>query len=380
VNAHSDWSPSSGSIWVNCPASVEVSQLYKEEEDSEASELGTVAHGVLEDSLLFGTEPQHENMEIVEGVELAVDWVHEQLRKNPATKLYIEKRLEWPNTPVWGTTDSVLVTDKLLHIADFKFGWLPVNVDHNVQMLIYLIMAIMEFGERDEYHITVIQPRYYHKDGPIRTYRVTGADVAQIQQQVEWALANRGVFSAGRHCKYCKARGACATFAGWIVPRLNTALEYDITDRHTFSNETIAKLLDFLDLVPGYISAVKQEAFRRALNDRRIGGYKLVKGKAERKVTDEDYIRAKYEEWGMPVEALYDASLVSPLGIENQLKARFRGEGRGVWKQRFEELAPAIQKVQGGLTLVRDVDGRPQFNKGDEFGELPLDTNGDILL
>jgi hypothetical protein len=156
-------------------------------------------------------------------------------------------------------------------------------------------------------------------------------------------------------------------------------MDYDLTDKHTYSNDTIAKMLDFLDMVPGFIKAVKQEAFKRALNDRRIGGRKIVKGKRERSIQDEEFIRNKYKEWGIPLDALYDHSLVTPLSIEKQLKARFKAEGRGVWKKRFEELEPAIKLAQGGLTLVRDTDGRPQFKKGDEFGELPI-TEGEIIL
>lgn len=382
MSDHSNWSPSSGSIWVNCPASVEVSQLYKEDEDSEASEEGTVAHGVLEDSLLLGIDPVHENMDIVEGVELAIAFVNDTLLRYPGVELKIEQRLAVPGTEVWGTADLVAVTPKLLHIADFKYGWLPINVDRNVQMLIYLLAAIMMYGERDEYYITIIQPRYYHKDGPIRTVPVSRDEVNWIRDRIQWATANPGVFQPGTHCKFCKARGACAALAGWMVPRLNKAVAYDITDRHTFSNETLAKLMDFLDIVPGYVSAVKQEAFKRALQDRHIGGYKLVKGKSERKVVDADKLTAKYEHWGIPKEALYEASLVSPLTVENQLKARFKPEGRGKWKEYLDSLVVEgiISKVQGGLTLVRATDGRPQFNKGDEFGELPLDTNGDILL
>lgn len=378
MSDHSVYAPSSASIWLNCPASATVSQLYKED-DTDASNLGTIAHGVLEDYALFGTEPQHPDMEIVEGVELAMAFVNDTLLRYPGVTLYTEKKLEIPNTDVWGTTDLVAVAPSVLHIADYKHGWVPVNVEKNDQMLTYLTAAIAEFGKRDKYIISVIQPRYYHRDGPVRDYLVTQDDLLGFNVRLEWALANPGEFRPGRHCKYCKARGACKALAGWLLPRLNTMMDYELTDKHTFDNALLAKMLDFLDMVPGYISAVRQEAYRRALNDRRIGGYKIVKGKAERKVADEQFIRAKYEEWGIPEGALYDQSLVTPLSIENQLKARFRTEGRGKWKQYWDQLSPAIDISYGSLTLVRDTDGRPQFNKGDEFGELPA-IDGEVIV
>jgi hypothetical protein len=379
MSDHSVYAPSSAGIWLNCPASAQLSELYKEE-DSEASSLGTIAHGVLEDCVTFGTEPQHPDTEIVEGIELALAFVNDTLLRYPGgVTLYVEKRLTIPNTDVWGTADLVAVSPDVIHIADYKHGWVPVDVVRNSQMLTYLAAAIAEFGPRSRYLLSVIQPRYYHKDGPIRTYDVPAVDLMEYAIQLDWSLANPGVFRPGKHCKYCKARGACKALAGFLLPRLNTMMDYDLTDRHTFDNATLAKMLDFLDMVPGYISAVKQEAFKRALQDRRIGGYKIVKGKAERKIADEQAIREKYEEWGIPLEALYDQSLVTPLSIEKQLKARFRSEGRGKWQQYYKQLEPAITIQQGGLTLVRDTDGRPQFNKGDEFGELPQ-VDGEVIL
>lgn len=385
MSDHSDWSPSSGSIWLNCPGSVAVNPLYKEQEDKEditdASNIGTIAHGVLENCLLYDVPAEHEDYEIVEGVELAVEFVHSKILSVPQTTLYVERRLYVPDTPIWGTTDVLGVSPQMIHVADYKHGWVPVDVVKNVQLMLYLLAAIAEFGPRPEYWITVMQPRYLHRDGPTRSYRVTEADLAQLKQAIGWALSNRDKFFAGKHCKYCKVRGACATLAGWLLPRINEFIAYDITNKHTFSNETMAKLLDFVDMVPGWVSAVKQEAFKRALNDRRIGGHKIVKGKAERKVQNEEGLKAKYVEWGIPVDALYEASLVTPLTVEKQLKARFKAEGRGKWQEYMQELVNEgiIGMTFGSLTLVRDVDGRPQFNKGDEFGELPLDS-GDIQL
>lgn len=378
MSDHSVYAPSSASIWLNCPASAYVSQLYKEA-DSEASSLGTVAHGVLEDCVLFGTEPDHPDMEIVEGIDLALAYVNDTLLRYDGATLYVERKLAIPGTDVWGTADLVAVTPELIHIADYKHGWVPVEAARNRQFLTYLYAAIAEFGTRKRYLVSVIQPRYSHIDGPIRTYEVIEADIIEYKQQLDWALSNPSIFEPGKHCKYCKARGACKALADWLEPQLHSMMDYDLTDKHTFDNERIAKLLDFLDIVPGFVSAVRQEAFRRALNDRHIGGYKLVKDKAERKISDEQFIREKYDEWGIPIEALYDQKLATPKTIEDQLKARFRSAGRGMWKNYMQQLSPAITIEQGSLTLVRETDGRQQFNKGDEFGELP-EVNGEVLI
>lgn len=378
MSDHSVYSPSSASEWLHCPASAQASSLEDNEDTAENVE-GEVAHGLLEDALLFGTQVNHPDIEIVEGVELAVDYAQERLRVyGPECKLYVEKRLAIPGTEVWGTTDNLFVSPRILHVADFKYGWLPVEVDNNKQMLCYLAGAIAEFGPREEYYITVVQPRYPHRDGPIRTYKVTAGDLTEFNRQLEWAIANRDVFNAGKWCKYCKANGSCKTLADWLKPLLGSAIELDITNRHRVTDTQLAEMLDFLDIVKGWGNGVRAEAFKRALQSRKIGGYKIVKGKAERKVTNEAFIAEKFEEWGIPREALYEASLVSPLTIEKQLKATYRGHGRGVWKQYYDQLTPAIELVHGGMSLARETDARPQFNKGDEFGQLP--EQGDILV
>lgn len=378
MSDHSVYSPSSASEWLNCPASAEASTL-EDNEDTEDNVLGVEAHRLLENSLLFGITVNHPNMEVIEGVELAVDYAYELLRQyGPECTLYIERRLAIPGTDVWGTVDNLFVSPRVLHVADFKFGWLPVEVDKNKQMLCYLEGAIAEFGEREEYYITVVQPRYPHRDGPIRTYRVTAEDLDEFRAQLRWAIANKGVFNAGKWCKYCRANGSCKTLADWLVPIFGSAIELDITNRHRVTDTKLAELLDFLDIVKGWSSGVRAEAFKRALASRTIGDYKIVKGKAERKVLDENYIRQKYEEWGIPTMALYESKLVSPRTIEDQLKATFRSHGRGVWKKHYDLLETAIGIEYGGMSLVRETDARPVFNKGDEFGALP-DT-GDILL
>ena len=376
---HAEWAPSSASIWLNCPGSIQLNPLYKETGLTDAADLGTLAHGVLEDCITFGTKPQHPDEDINEGVDLALDFVHDVLEKYKKVTIIAEKRLVLPDTPVWGTTDLVAVNDDMIHIADYKHGWVPVNVKMNAQLMTYLAAAIAEYGERKKYKITVIQPKYDHIDGKVRTYEPSQEDVDWHQSEIRYALNNPDKFHAGKHCKYCKARGACKVFAGWLVPRLQTVMYWEISERHTYDNETLAKLLDFLDLVPGFISAVRQEAFKRALNDRAIGGYKIVKGKAERKIVDEEHIKQKYLEIGIPVEALYEASFVSPLTVEKQIKGHYRAKGRNAWKEPWEEISKAIQTERGGMQLVRDIDGRPQFNKGDEFGELPV-QDGDIFV
>lgn len=373
MTQHSDWAPSSMSRILSCPASAEAVKLY-EKEETDASNLGGVAHGILEDCLTFGIEPYHDDIGVVEGVQLAVDYANQRLLK-PRTEMYVEKRLAIPDTPVWGTTDNVFVDPQEIEIVDFKNGYVPVSIKLNAQFMSYLLGAIAEFGERKHYKITVIQPRYDHIDGPIRSYVVSHKDIDWFQQELNWALNNKGKFVAGKHCKYCPVQGACKTFAAWIAPSAATAMFYDLTNIHAVKDETIAQLLDMADLLPGWIKELRKEGMRRIFADKDVDGYKVVDGKVERDWTAdaEAKLPELYSEMGIPSEALYEAKFVHPATAEKHVKATFKGKGK--WVEHWRKVEELITKKKGFPSLVRDIDGRPQFKRGMEFTEL---TDGEI--
>jgi hypothetical protein len=353
---------------LECPASVEVCKLYPNEE-SEASNLGTIAHGILEDLLVFGVEPQHDDLDLIDGVNLAADFAN-QLGEI-GYDLHIEKRLSLADTPVWGTADIVGVAKDALHIADFKFGYLPVDVYKNVQLITYLSGSIEEFGERDLYEITVIQPRYHHSIGPIRTYTVHDNDLQWFRDKLAWAMGNTDKFSAGKHCKYCPARGGCKAFAAYAYSIAGKALYYDLTDAHGVSDKTLAALLDFTDLLPGWRDAVRKEAFKRILADRKIEGYKVVPGAKTRDwvMDSPSQLEALYADLGLPEDAIYEAKLISPATAEKHIKSAFKGKKQ--YEPKLTKLNGLVGEKKGGLVVVKNSDGRMQYRKGMEFEELP---------
>lgn len=372
---HSDWAPSSLARILSCPASAEAVKLFKSEEDNEAANLGTEAAKVLEDCIMFGIEPQHEDVEIVEGIRIALEYVNERIREG--YEIYAEKKLSIPNSPIWGTADVIAVDDRSLEIADYKHGYVPVEVKLNAQLMAYLRGAIYEFGERKKYKITVLQPRYDHRDGPIRSYLVTEVDIEWFDNEVKWAVENQDVFKAGKHCKYCPARGACNTFAVYISNMGHSALAYDLTNSHTFDDNTLARLLDFSDLIPGWINELRKEGLKRIFNNREIPGYKVVTGKVTREWGESapENLPTLYEKHGLPTNAVWERKLASPATVEKHFKAHYK---RQEFKDKWEEVKEYIENKEGGPSLVKDIDGRPKYMRGSEFGELP--ASGDIEL
>jgi hypothetical protein len=381
-----NYPPSSATRYLSCPGSVTVAPLYPED-PSVASDRGDMAHLALAAGLLFEVEPNTPDVDVNESVGLALDWVRERRFEYGADcNLHVEQRLDIPITGEFGTADLVLEAPQILEVADFKNGYVPVDVFMNAQMLSYLIGAIAKYGERKRYRITVIQPNYNHRDGPIRTYDVSNDDIRWFEDELTRAVASKE-FYAGKHCKktYCPHRGTCQTFQAWAID--NAGAAWFPSEVNALSDEQLAESLDYADILHGIRDELRKEAMRRQINmDRRIPGWKLVRSKMAIREFKSDGVISQVADvaraMGATDEDLYDRKFVSVKGIEDFAKkyAQLNKLGRGAWKTLWNnQFAPFVRESVPGLTLEREIDGRPAHRRGGEFGAiLPpagLDTN-----
>jgi hypothetical protein len=142
----------------------------------------------------------------------------------------VESRVAIPRVApeCYGTVDAWLYNDGTLRVVDYKYGWAPVEARDNWQLIAYAAGLLEGRDDRSTaVELTIIQPRPYHRDGPVRTWRVMGADLRpQINQLAHAAgLATSSVgggnhYTTGAWCVGCKARHACpalATLAGVMV-------------------------------------------------------------------------------------------------------------------------------------------------------------------
>lgn len=236
--SHSDLPPSSADKWLECwnwlYTNGQHIERFGEPPTSDAALEGTEAHEVLE-TLLRGSDivaPEfrlpktkvgrakrgeaydHEHYSDLEEV---LDYI----TSRPG-KLYPEARLDygrrWGYANLTGTVDVCLVEEDRITILDLKFGRMVVEVDKdgipNPQLMCYLLGAIEEHGERPNYEIGILQPRAYHKLGPIRTRAVTPAEVLIFDFDAERAIqanyAGTHECTPGDHCrKFCNALPSC---------------------------------------------------------------------------------------------------------------------------------------------------------------------------
>ena len=142
------------------------------------------------------------------------------------SNLRIEKPVHVPriHDDLWGTPDCNIWDVKTLHLHlwDYKFGRRGVEVFENYQMIEYAVGLLDEItggsGLTDQdikITMTIVQPRYYHREGPIRRWTVAASDLrgyANMLHAVEHAaLGSNPTTCTGPHCRDCSARHVCPT-------------------------------------------------------------------------------------------------------------------------------------------------------------------------
>lgn len=236
MSAHAFLAPSSASRWVRCALSASLEAAYPETEASPSSLEGTAAHWVVQ-MLLQGTpvalDMQAPNgvavtQDMLEAAELVRDDILATLGPDWAQYLVIERRVQIPRvhpTHNWGTPDyragSRLNNGRLcLHVWDFKYGHGIVDAIENWQLIDYTAGLLDEAGidglqdQETVVDMVVIQPRAFHRDGPVRRWRVVAADlrghINRLSNQAALAVgANPPAVPTPEGCENCRGRHAC---------------------------------------------------------------------------------------------------------------------------------------------------------------------------
>lgn len=239
---HSILPPSSADIWSKCMGWVAMSQSYPETEETEHQRVGTAAHEVganLIESYARGAmyNPKVGDVtsngvvvddEMLECCEMYADDVRAVMISSGAFAapfLGVEQRLEMPSISEWsfGTSDCFIFDPKnmTLYVWDYKHGHDPVEVFENEQLINYVVGAVHYLKKHtpmtNDADISIVcrivQPRSFHRDGPIREWRTNLAAVLDLSDVLHLAatenMSGTGKAKSGAHCKYCQARHGC---------------------------------------------------------------------------------------------------------------------------------------------------------------------------
>jgi len=223
--------------------------MYSSDEETAAARAGRCAHAVAERIidearriLVTGENftPTFNDMYTLVGPEIDGETVTEDMIAG--ARLYSDdflstvKTLSVHDTPLhtagevalrcprihaesFGTLDRFLYAParRTLILWEYKFGYIVVEPFENWQLINYFsgLLDLLDIVHDAELYVEfrVVQPRAYHRLGPVRTWCTTGgalrAYVNRLEHAATVALGPNPVAQSGPHCKYCPGRHAC---------------------------------------------------------------------------------------------------------------------------------------------------------------------------
>lgn len=253
MTEHSILSPSSFPRLVACPGSRKLEAMFPREE-SEAAAEGILAHECAARELKVSFYKELPNCRpfnwsdevLVSSIELYIEHVAKITGATRDTEisgysksngmhlhevnLHIEERIKIPylHHECFGTPDCWYYDEEKneVHVWDFKYGFKPVEVRENWQLIGYasgvcsLILEKFHDGNKFlaehwdmVFNLHIVQPRARHREGPIRTWSLTRDALRyyenELQTSVQSSFLENPLLEAGSHCTYCKAKSIC---------------------------------------------------------------------------------------------------------------------------------------------------------------------------
>lgn len=374
--SHALLSASGSSRWLTCTPSARLEDKVKDRKSSVYAEEGTLAHEMADAKLrhllgetsakeykvirakLVESELYTETLE--EGVEEYVDYCltlyNEVLKEDPEASATVEEKFDLSEVVPgsFGSCDFNITSYTTLYVTDLKFGkGLKVEAENNSQLKLYGLGAYLKnslISDIQTIVITIVQPRLGH----ISTAVLSASELMEwaegfVKPKAALAWEGKGELVAGDHCRFCKVNSKCRAFAD-----MNLELaKYEFQDPYLLNDEELLNIYSMLDMLTVWANSVKSHVQTEAIkNGKKWPGYKLVEGKSNRYVKNEDDLVTDLVLEGVREEDIYNKKLK---GITDLTKLL----GTKTFKALVE---PHLEKPEGAPTLVPETDKRPELN------------------
>ena len=247
TEVHAPLPPSAAARWVVCHGSAKLeaeAPISATQSNIEAAADGHAAHHFARLALTEGILPSVNDrapngvvadQEMVEAVMLYVQEVFEYLSAK-ADAFQVEQCITIPSVHPdnWGFPDAWIfhagpLRSGILRLFDFKYGHRFVDAFENWQMIDYTAgildkLCAEEVFDRAQITVEmiVVQPRSYHPDGPIRSWRVNAPDLDELINDLRRAaiiakseidhgaeLTDGVSLHVNPECPDCKGRHRC---------------------------------------------------------------------------------------------------------------------------------------------------------------------------
>ena len=376
ANGHALLSASSAHRWLECPPSVQLTADLPDTAGEAAAE-GTLAHRIVEerlDSIIEkGVWPKKSSAKLrmderyrpvmEEHADTMVGYVMDLFDQYSDAVLMSEQRLDFSRwvPDGFGTGDALVSADGVIHVIDYKYGkGVPVYAEDNPQLRLYALGAYEAYDslyDIHEIHTHIVQPRLDSQTTETRTAEglLRWAD-EYVAPRAQLALTGEGEMHPGEWCRFCKVRATCRARAEQQL----ALAQYEFKSPLVLTPEEIGDILGRVDELAKWAKSVKDYALQSAVsNGESFPGWKLVRGRANRKLTDEEEVAGLLLEQGFQPHQIY--SLKGLTDLEEVV-------GK---KKLADLLGDRIVKPEGRPTLAPETDKRQAIthSAADDFAD-----------
>lgn len=390
--SHARFAPSSAQRVIDCPASLKLNETEPDRAGIDAAH-GTSAHfigelclsgkkrtdtyagcivGVMLDGETYFVHEKNPapaegegwafevDDEMVVCVQEYVDWCNDVSGEH-----YVERRVNisrWcPEPGQFGTSDHIAVAGRVMYVTDLKYGkGVQVFAKDNPQGILYALGALFEydtFGDVEEIHIRICQPRLQHKD----VWVVSREELLRwgdyIRERFTLALSDNPPFGpTEKACKFCKVAARCRALAEHLSSQRALAFddldeEFVVADPRLLTDEELVEAWRLAGLMQARQTAIAKEMLRLMLDGKELPTVYLAEARTHRQFKDAKVAAdALMFDFDIDRKKLYTEKMISPNQAEKLLT-----------KDQRKELARLVHKPPGGPCIVDADSKRPRY-------------------
>lgn len=351
--------------WVRCGSFVRMNRteqaaIVEAEQDHTVREEGTAMHEAAH-WIFMGLEVSSGakmgngvvlDDEMIDAVNLYVDTVTGF--DGDMSAWVIERQLDAPSIHklCGGTPDAFALYEhkvNTIRLVDFKGGYRFVDVFLNWQLMGYLA-AILDYApsfnsDDTRVEFVIVQPRCYHKRGPVRTVTVTVGEcrqyIAALRMAAHIALGDHAKAVSGPQCDDCAGRASCSVAHDAAMRALEMSGEPDVHDLPVAALDyEMLRIEQAIDIMNARLTGLQAQAVHQIRRGAILPHYAMESG-AGRLVWIDDAAEAS---------AIAMADL---LGVDVRTRARAITPLQSMKKLPNEFVEQYAQRKPGAYKLVR---------------------------
>ncbi len=360
TNGHSLISPSGASRWSACPASVRLTMDLPNKSNAVAQR-GTDIHQMGE-MLLKGTEiieatsivrdGEHEtgmfyaNRDMLEEAKSYAEYVFALATEDDA-EIIAEASVEIiPEHDVSGHIDATVSNGLTLHIVDLKTGRGAVSAENNLQMQLYALGMVDEmFEDYEKVVLHIVQDNdMIHNTNSWETTPEELEDFREwITERARLALQEDSVCEPSPSaCQWCGYADKCQALHDKALNLLSEGVDdfdkrdtIDDIDTDAVSMEDVVSLLKHKSLIDNLMKAYLARVEGELLIGNDVDGFKLIKGRKNKKWIDEIEAFNKMKNW-LPIDEVAPRKLITPTQANKLLGGQVSPRKKNAFDKLYE--------------------------------------------